>query len=481
MDKVRIRSGIIYLIVGLMIVLMSAGGDLQAQMSANFSFSATVEKTLSSVVSIEAIKIVKARELRQFHLFRDFDDGELDEDIPSVGGGSGFVVTEDGYILTNFHVVGGAHQIKVSFSNHKTYDAKIVGLDSLTDLALIKVEAKNLKPVKFADSEKAKIGDWVIALGNPLGLEATVTAGIISAKGRDINIVGRDLSASTRGYAVENFIQTDAVINPGNSGGPLINTNGEVIGINTAIASRTGVYAGYGFAIPSNLARRVMDDLMVYGEVRRGYIGINIGNVDEELAEYLKLDGVKGVIVNNFVPGGAAESSKLKIGDVITKVDKKRVDRANGLQAIIAGYGPDEKVILTVVRMGKTRKIPVTLKARDVQHKRITHSTENSGKKPRLGLLLKDRIRERESWNPFGASRNNAILGVEVVGVKKRSAAAKKFIQKGNIIESLNYKPIDSVRDFRRELEKIDEGEIVLLRVTARGNSRFVALRYWGE
>ncbi|MCH7954570.1 MAG: Do family serine endopeptidase [Candidatus Marinimicrobia bacterium] len=481
MDKVRIRSGIIYLIVGLMIVLMSAGGDLQAQMSANFSFSATVEKTLSSVVSIEAIKIVKARELRQFHLFRDFDDGELDEDIPSVGGGSGFVVTEDGYILTNFHVVGGAHQIKVSFSNHKTYDAKIVGLDSLTDLALIKVEAKNLKPVKFADSEKAKIGDWVIALGNPLGLEATVTAGIISAKGRDINIVGRDLSASTRGYAVENFIQTDAVINPGNSGGPLINTNGEVIGINTAIASRTGVYAGYGFAIPSNLARHVMDDLMVYGEVRRGYIGINIGNVDEELAEYLKLDGVKGVIVNNFVPGGAAESSKLKIGDVIIYVNKKRVDRANELQAIIAGYGPDEKVILTVVRMGKTRKIPVTLKARDVQRKRITHSTENSSKKPRLGLLLEDRIRERESWNPFGASRNNAALGVEVVGVKKRSAAAYKFIQKGNIIESLNNKPIDSVRDFRRELEKIDEGEIVLLRVTARGNSRFVALRYWGE
>ena len=168
------------------------------------------------------------------------------------------------------------------------------------------MEAKNLKPVKFAESEKAKIGDWVIALGNPLGLEATVTAGIISAKGRDINIVGRDLSASTRGYAVENFIQTDAVINPGNSGGPLINTNGEVIGINTAIASRTGVYAGYGFAITSNLARHVMDDLMVSGEVRRGYIGINIGNGDEELAEYLKLHGVKGVIVKNVLPAGTA-------------------------------------------------------------------------------------------------------------------------------------------------------------------------------
>ena len=481
MDRVRIRGGTNYLVVGLMMLFLSAAEPLRAQMSKEFSFSTTVEKTMASVVSIEAIKIIKARDMRQFHLFRDFDDSEIDEDIPSIGGGSGFVVTKDGYILTNFHVVAGAHQIKVSFSNHKAYDAKIMGLDSLTDIALIKIDAKGLKPVKFADSEKAKIGDWVIALGNPLGLEATVTAGIISAKGRDINIVGRDLSASTRGYAVENFIQTDAVINPGNSGGPLINTSGEVVGINTAIASRTGVYAGYGFAIPSNLARHVMEDLMTYGEVKRGYIGINIGNVDEDLAEYLRLDGVKGVIVNNFVPGGAAESSDLKIGDVITHVDKKRVDRANGLQAIIAGFGPDEKIILTVVRRGNTRKIPVTLKEREVQRKPITRSTERSVNKPRLGLLLEDRIKEQESWNPFGASRNNAALGVEVVGVKRRSAAAEKFIQKGSIIESLNNKPIHSVRDFRNELDKIHEGDILLLRVTSRGNSRFVALRYWGE
>ena len=481
MDRVRIRGGTNYLVIGLMMLFLSAAEPLRAQMSKEFSFSTTVEKTMASVVSIEAIKIIKARDMRQFHLFRDFDDSEIDEDIPSIGGGSGFVVTKDGYILTNFHVVAGAHQLKVTFSNHKAYDAKIMGLDSLTDIALIKIDAKGLKPVKFADSEKAKIGDWVIALGNPLGLEATVTAGIISAKGRDINIVGRDLSASTRGYAVENFIQTDAVINPGNSGGPLINTSGEVVGINTAIASRTGVYAGYGFAIPSNLARHVMEDLMTYGEVKRGYIGINIGNVDEDLAEYLRLDGVKGVIVNNFVPGGAAESSDLEIGDVITHVDKKRVDRANELQAIIAGFGPDEKIILTVVRRGNTRKIPVTLKEREVQRKPITRSTERSVNKPRLGLLLEDRIKEQESWNPFGASRNNAALGVEVVGVKRRSAAAEKFIQKGSIIESLNNKPIHSVRDFRNELDKINEGDILLLRVTARGNSRFVALRYWGE
>ncbi|MCH8300524.1 MAG: trypsin-like peptidase domain-containing protein [Candidatus Marinimicrobia bacterium] len=481
MDRVRIRGGTNYLVIGLMMLFLSAAEPLRAQMSKEFSFSTTVEKTMASVVSIEAIKIIKARDMRQFHLFRDFDDSEIDEDIPSIGGGSGFVVTKDGYILTNFHVVAGAHQLKVTFSNHKAYDAKIMGLDSLTDIALIKIDAKGLKPVKFADSEKAKIGDWVIALGNPLGLEATVTAGIISAKGRDINIVGRDLSASTRGYAVENFIQTDAVINPGNSGGPLINTSGEVVGINTAIASRTGVYAGYGFAIPSNLARHVMEDLMTYGEVKRGYIGINIGNVDEDLAEYLRLDGVKGVIVNNFVPGGAAESSDLEIGDVITHVDKKRVDRANELQAIIAGFGPDEKIILTVVRRGNTRKIPVTLKEREVQRKPITRSTERSVNKPRLGLLLEDRIKEQESWNPFGASRNNAALGVEVVGVKRRSAAAEKFIQKGSIIESLNNKPIHSVRDFRNELDKINEGDILLLRVTSRGNSRFVALRYWGE
>ncbi len=258
MDRVRIGLGINYLVAGLIIVLISVGGNLLAQTSTNYSFSTIVEKTLSSVVSIQAIKIVKARDLQQFHLFRDFDDNEIDEDIPSIGGGSGFVVTADGYILTNFHVVGGAQQLKVSFSNHKTFEAIIVGLDSLTDLALIKVEANDLKAVKFADSEKTKIGDWVMAMGSPLGLEATVTAGIISAKGRDIDIVGRDLSASTRGYAVENFIQTEEVNNPANSGGPMKDSSAEVIGINTAISSRTGVYAGYVFEIPSILALHVI-------------------------------------------------------------------------------------------------------------------------------------------------------------------------------------------------------------------------------
>ena len=479
--SLRMRSKVIYFIAVLLISLIAVGANVDAQVLKDFSFSAIAENTLASVVSIEATKMVRTRDLRQFHPFRDFDDGEIDEEIPSIGGGSGFAVTKDGFILTNFHVVAGAQHLKVSFSNHKVFDARIVGLDSLTDLALLKIESKALKPVKFADSDRSKIGDWVIALGSPLGLEATVTAGIVSAKGRDIDIVGRELSALTRGYAVENFIQTDAVINPGNSGGPLINMNGEVIGINTAIASRTGVYAGYGFAIPSNLARHVMDDLMAYGEVRRGYIGINIGNVDEDLAEYLKLDGVRGVIINNFVPGGAAENSDLKIGDVITHVDNKSVDRANELQAIIAGYGPDDKVYLTVARGGKARKIPVTLKARDIQHKQITRNTDNSDKRPRLGLVVEDRIREKEGWNPFSASRESSGSGVEVLSVKKRSAAAEKFIQKGNIIETVNNEPINSVRDFRRELNKVNEGEIILFRVTVRGNSRFVAVRYWGE
>ena len=474
------RNVLHYLLAILLVSIMFTNSEISAQTFSDYSFSKVANDALSSVVSIEATKLVKARDLGQFHLFRDNDDREDEsEEIPSVGGGSGFVVSKDGYILTNHHVVEGAQQLKVTFLNHKVYNAKIIGLDSLTDLALLKIDARNLNPVKFADSEKAEIGDWVLALGSPLGLESTVTAGIVSAKGRDINIVGRDLSATTRGYAVESFIQTDAVINPGNSGGPLINSKGEVVGVNTAIASRTGVYAGYGFAIPSNLAQHIMDDLIAYGEVRRGYIGINIGNVDEDIAEYLELDGVRGVIVNNFVPGGAAESSDLKIGDVITHVDMKTVDRANELQAVITGYGPKDKVILSVVRRGKTKKILVTLKAREVNSKRVAKTSESIKDNPPLGLVLEDRVQERNSWNPFTASSDGE--GVSVLKVQRRSSAARKFIRKGDIIESLNGVPLNSLKDWERTLSKVDEGELILLRVLRRNGSNFIALRYWRE
>lgn len=475
------RTKLHFLLPFLLLSILFTNSEINAQQKADFSFSKIANRALSSVVSIEAIKLVKVRNLGQFHLFRDFDDSEKneDEEIPSVGGGSGFIVSEDGYILTNHHVIDGAHQLKVTLLNHKVYDAKIVGLDSLTDLALLKVDARNLNPLKFANSDKAEIGDWVLALGSPLGLESTVTAGIVSAKGRDINIVGRDLSATSRGYAVESFIQTDAVINPGNSGGPLINSDGEVVGVNTAIASRTGVYAGYGFAIPSNLARRILEDLIAYGEVHRGYIGINIGNVDEDLAEYLGLDGVRGVIVNNFVPGGAAESSNLRIGDVITHVDKKSVDRANELQAVITGYGANDKIILSVVRRGKTKKIAVTLKAREVTSKHLAEKSKIIKNNPPLGLILEDMIQERGGWNPFTASSGGG--GVSVIKVVRRSSAAEKYIQKGDIIESLNGEPLKSVKDWKRGIAKVKEGDIILLRVKRRNGSNFVALRYWGE
>ena len=478
---IRKRRGFSYALLAILTIFLINIVVLTAQMGPNNSFSKTAEKALRSVVSIESIRLVKTSDLRQFHLFRDDRDSEFDDEIPRVGGGSGFVVTSDGYILTNHHVVAGAERLKVTFLNHKVYGAKIVGLDSLTDLALLKVDANNLNPVEFADSDLSKIGDWVIALGSPLGLEATVTAGIVSAKGRDINIVGRDLSAPTRGYAVENFIQTDAVINPGNSGGPLIDTSGKVIGVNTAIASRTGVYAGYGFAIPSNLARHVMDDLMEFGEVRRGYIGINIGNVDEDLAEYLKLDGVRGVIVNNFVPGGAAEKSDLKIGDVITHVDGKSVDRANELQAVIAGYGPRDKIILKVVRDGRTKKIAVVLKEREINSRPSANKLSDERNKPLLGLLLENRPNEGVGWNSLIAGRNNSREGVIVAKVKRGSAASEKFIQKGDIIESLNGTPIGSVREFERRLDKVKKGEIILLRMVRRNNRNFVAIRYWGD
>jgi Do/DeqQ family serine protease len=274
--------------------------------------------------------------------------------------GSGVIISPDGYIVTNNHVIEGATKVDISLDNNKRYEATIIGTDPTTDLALLKIEANNLPFVKFGDSDQTKIGEWVLAVGNPFDLNSTVTAGIISAKARNINIL-RDVENNLQ---IESFLQTDAVVNPGNSGGALVNLAGELIGINTAIASNTGTFAGYSFAVPSTLVKKVMDDLMKHGAVQRGLLGVSIQSVSPELADYLdkKFPVDQGVYVGGVNENSAGKEAGLKEGDIIISVDGRAVNNVSMLQEMVARKRPGDKVEVEYIRDGKTSKTSATLK-----------------------------------------------------------------------------------------------------------------------
>lgn len=274
--------------------------------------------------------------------------------------GSGVIISSDGYIVTNNHVVDGSSKITISLENNKRYDATVIGTDPTTDLALLKIDAKNLPFVRFGDSDETKIGEWVLAVGNPFDLNSTVTAGIISAKARNIGI----LQGVENNLQIESFLQTDAVVNPGNSGGALVNLAGELIGINTAIATRTGTFSGYSFAVPSTLVKKVMDDLMQYGAVQRGLLGVQIQNVSPELADYLDttFPVEQGVYVGEVNENSAGLAAGLKKGDIIIGIDGRTVNNVANLQELVARKRPGDKIDVEYIRDGKTSKATATLK-----------------------------------------------------------------------------------------------------------------------
>lgn len=284
-----------------------------------------------------------------------FGDGYFNQ--PKKGTGSGVIISEDGYIVTNNHVVEFADEIEVTLSNNKQYQATIIGTDARTDLAVLKIEAQGLPTLRYADSDAAKIGQWVLAVGNPLELTSTVTAGIISAKGRDINIIpGRE--------AIESFIQTDAAVNPGNSGGALVDAKGRLLGINTAIATRTGYYSGYSFAIPVNIMNKIVNDIIEYGSYQRGYLGVEIADLDNELAEELGLDITQGVLIAGVEDGSPAQYAGVLPNDVIVEADGKPIKSYPELQELVGRTKVGDKITLAVNRNGAIQDIAVRLKAR---------------------------------------------------------------------------------------------------------------------
>ncbi|HSF55301.1 MAG TPA: trypsin-like peptidase domain-containing protein [Algoriphagus sp.] len=344
-------------------VNLLSGKDFTIPDGINFVASAQV--VTPAVVHVKSQVTYTSRSERdpvqEFFGFPDPRDGRGGQggEMP-VSSGSGVIISSDGYIVTNNHVVEGATKIDISLENNKRYEATVIGTDPTTDLALLKIEAKNLPFVKFGDSDETKIGEWVLAVGNPFDLNSTVTAGIISAKARNIGI----LRGVENNLQIESFLQTDAVVNPGNSGGALVNLAGELIGINTAIATRTGTFSGYSFAVPSTLVKKVMDDLMNHGAVQRGLLGVQIQSVSPELADALDktFPVEQGVYVGGVNDNSAGKEAGLKEGDIIIGIDGKTVNNVANLQELVARRRPGDKVDVEYIRDGKTSKTTATLK-----------------------------------------------------------------------------------------------------------------------
>jgi serine protease Do len=405
-------------------------------------------------------------ELRRFFGEDEFFDRFFNfpwppEQFEQQGLGSGVIVSEDGYIVTNYHVVAGADEVKVHLSDKRALTAKIVGTDRPTDLAVLKVEARDLHPARLGDSSKMQVGDWVLAIGSPFGLEQTVTAGIVSAVGR-ANVGITDY---------EDFLQTDAAINPGNSGGPLVNLRGEVIGINTAIASRSGGYQGVGFAIPSNIVKFVFDSIVNRGGVNRGYLGAMIQDLTPELAESFGYKSTEGVLIGDVVPDGPAAKAGLRSGDIVTSFQGKKVTNAAELRLAVAGTAPGTRVKLEVVRNGERQTVEVTVGKLD--ERQLASGRGDSDSTDELGITVEDVTAELA--NRFGLSANES--GVVVTHVEPGSLAARVGIRAGDLIVAVGNKTVRDLKDYRDAMKNVDLKRGVRLQVMREGTRRFVFIR----
>ncbi|MCB0769389.1 MAG: trypsin-like peptidase domain-containing protein [Flavobacteriales bacterium] len=324
----------------------------------DFTFAA--ENTVNAVVHVTTETAVNVRDP-----FADFFWGYRAPQQQQLrqGAGSGVIVTQDGYIVTNNHVVDGADRIRVHLNDNRMFDGKVIGRDPSTDLALLKIDAVDLATVPYGNSDDVRVGEWVLAVGNPMNLTSTVTAGIVSAKARNINLLQYDASRDI--FPIESFIQTDAAVNPGNSGGALVNTNGELVGINTAIASSTGQYAGYSFAVPVNIVQKVAKDLLEFGSVQRAYIGVSIRDMDQALADETRTGRIRGVYVNGLTDGGAAQKAGMRPGDVIIKVGSIEVNNVTQLQEQVGKFRPGNRVPVTILREGEEQVFDMTLRGRE--------------------------------------------------------------------------------------------------------------------
>lgn len=489
MQKYKITLTFLFLFILTVHVPMAQARDISPLANAPASFADLAEQLLPSVVNVSSTQMIEER-VEPFPDFPVFPPGSPFEDffedfmgrrggggmqrsLPSSSLGSGFIIdAENGYIITNNHVIKDADEVRVTLHDDSTIPAEIIGRDEKIDIAVLKVDTKKkLHQVSFGNSDQMRVGDWVVAIGNPFGLGGTVTSGIISARQRDINSGPYD-----------DYLQTDASINRGNSGGPMFDLQGNVIGINTAIFSPTGGSVGIGFAIPSNLAKPVVDQLIKYGRTRRGWLGVRIQTVTDEIAESLGLDKPRGALIASVTPDGPAEKAKLQAGDIVLEFDGKEVEDMRALPRIVAETPIDKDVTLKYWRDGKERSTKVEIgELEKAEDNGLLATRGDRGKAPEktteiesVGLSvasLNDMLRDE-----FGIAED--INGVVITDVAAKSNAQEKDLSVGDVIMEINQKPVQSPKDVRDIISRAEKSKraSVLLLVSRQGDVRFVAL-----
>lgn len=422
-----------------------------------------VTPTVVHIITTVEAAANNQREINPFEFFGG--PGFEFPNMPRSGSGSGVVISADGFIVTNNHVIDGATKIKVILNDKREYSAELIGRDPNTDLALLRIDEKNLPFAVIGNSDEVKVGQWVLAVGNPFNLTSTVTAGIVSAKGRNLNLLrdGRNPEAQ---YSIESFIQTDAAVNPGNSGGALVSADGKLVGINTAIASQTGQYAGYSFAVPVNLMKKIINDLTKYGEVQRGLLGVNIADVNGQLADKEGLKDVRGVYVVKVNPNSAAEDAGLKDKDVIIKVDDVTVNSSSELQEQVGKRSPGEKVKLVVLRDNKEMTFEAILK----------------NKEGKTGIIKSEKMETDKALDAEfeTVSREDRLKlkisnGVRVKKVADKSILKKAGVPVGFIIISIDKQNVATPSEVKKALDDVTEG-VLLKGINPDGSKGFYGI-----
>ena len=413
-------------------------------------FTKAAEETVNAVVHVKNMAISRANPLEELFFGKSSSSGER----AIVGAGSGVIISPDGYVITNNHVINGAENIEITLNNQKSYKAEVIGAHERSDIALLKIDATDLPYVPFGNSDNTKVGEWVLAVGNPFNLTSTVTAGIVSAKARNINV-------SRRSNMIESFIQTDAAVNPGNSGGALVNVRGELVGINTAISSQTGSYVGYSFAEPSNIAKKVIEDLMEFGDVQTAYLGIRPAELDGELAKELDLNATQGVLIAEVTDEGGAKIAGLKANDIVIELDEVKISQFSDMQGYLSAKRPGDLVHVTILRNGTQKEFDVKL-------------TNQFGK-----LSIGKYDFTKYSLGDFGkvqkskADKFKLNYGLEFNG-SINEILRRQDVKKGDILLKINEEKIYKLDDIENALRKNKGKRIILQIINQEGYAEYI-------
>ena len=433
------------------IVTKAAGSDQTAQQvmvatdggqyrTVNLSLDDYPDFTYAAESAVDAVvyvKVVSREAVRNPQSIFDFffGYGATPQERERVGSGSGVIIREDGYIVTNNHVIEGATEIEVTLTNNKTFKAELIGADPATDVALIKVDAQGLPTIPFGDSDRLRLGEWVLAIGSPYNLRSTVTAGIVSAKGRSI-------PDNSREFKIESFIQTDAAVNPGNSGGALVDKAGNLVGINTAIVSQTGAYAGYSFAVPVNIVKKIVSDLIDFGSVRRAVLGVTMSPVTQEIADKMKLSSLNGVYIVEVSPGSAAEKAGVRKEDILIAIDSVKITNASSVQEMVNGFSPGDKAVLSVIRDGREKDLEVKFQGTAEENGTVTED----GSVAFYGSRIDEVSRETKE-------RLGIKSGVEIVSVGP-GKIMDAGVTEGFVILYVNDEPVSKPQDVINIIKK---------------------------